>query len=96
MPRIALTATADEQTRLDIIHYLKLAEARVFLSSFDRPNLFYQVVEKHNAKKQLLDFIRQEHQGATGIVYCLSRKRVEDTAQCCGRTASRRWPTMPA
>ncbi|MDE1714016.1 DNA helicase RecQ (plasmid) [Chromobacterium amazonense] len=81
VPRIALTATADEQTRLDIIHYLKLAEARVFLSSFDRPNLFYQVVEKHNAKKQLLDFIRQEHQGATGIVYCLSRKRVEDTAQ---------------
>ncbi|OWY37184.1 DNA helicase RecQ [Xenophilus sp. AP218F] len=81
VPRIALTATADEQTRLDILHYLKLSGARVFLSSFDRPNLFYQVVEKHNAKKQLLDFIRHEHAGASGIVYCLSRKRVEDTAQ---------------
>lgn len=81
VPRIALTATADEQTRADIIHYLKLQDARVFLSSFDRPNLFYQVVEKHNAKKQLLDFIRNEYPGSAGIVYCLSRKRVEDTAQ---------------
>ena len=81
VPRIALTATADDQTRADILHYLKLAEARVFLSSFDRPNLFYQVVEKHNAKKQLLAFIQQDYPGVSGIVYCLSRKRVEDTAQ---------------
>jgi superfamily II DNA helicase RecQ len=55
------TATADPQTREDILHYLKLSDARVFLSSFDRPNLFYQVVEKHNAKKQLLDFINNEY-----------------------------------
>ncbi|MDF0604323.1 DNA helicase RecQ [Neisseriaceae bacterium TC5R-5] len=81
VPRIALTATADEQTQLDILHYLQLAEARVFLSSFDRPNLYYQVIEKHNAKKQLLEFIRHEHVGASGIVYCLSRKRVDETAQ---------------
>jgi ATP-dependent DNA helicase RecQ len=81
VPRIALTATADPQTREDILHYLKLSDARVFLSSFDRPNLFYQVVEKHNAKKQLLDFINNEYPGASGIVYCLSRKRVEETAE---------------
>ncbi|MBV8680735.1 MAG: RecQ family ATP-dependent DNA helicase, partial [Aquitalea sp.] len=81
VPRIALTATADPQTREDILHYLKLADAQVFLSSFDRPNLFYQVVEKHNAKKQLLDFINNEYPGASGIVYCLSRKRVEETAE---------------
>ncbi|GGY29758.1 DNA helicase RecQ [Paludibacterium paludis] len=81
VPRIALTATADQQTREDILHYLKLSDARVFLSSFDRPNLFYQVLEKHNAKKQVLAFIQNEHPGASGIVYCLSRKRVEDMAQ---------------
>lgn len=81
VPRVALTATADPQTREDILHYLRLAEARVFLSSFDRPNLFYQVVEKHNAKRQLLEFINNEYPGASGIVYCLSRKRVEDTAE---------------
>lgn len=80
VPRMALTATADEQTQADILHYLQLSDARVFLSSFDRPNIFYQVVEKHNAKKQLLDFIQHHHAGAAGIVYCLSRKRVEDTA----------------
>ncbi|KZE35597.1 DNA helicase RecQ [Crenobacter luteus] len=81
VPRIALTATADQQTRADILHYLKLDAGKTFLSSFDRPNLFYQVVEKHNAKKQLLDFIRREYAGASGIVYCLSRKKVEDTAE---------------
>jgi ATP-dependent DNA helicase RecQ len=59
--RACATATADPQTREDILHYLKLSDARVFLSSFDRPNLFYQVVEKHNAKKQLLDFINNEY-----------------------------------
>jgi ATP-dependent DNA helicase RecQ len=92
VPRIALTATADDLTRADILHYLKLADARVFLSSFDRPNLFYQVVEKHNAKKQLLDFITREHSGASGIVYCLSRKRVEDTAQWLGEQGLRALP----
>jgi ATP-dependent DNA helicase RecQ len=92
VPRIALTATADDLTRADILHYLRLGDARVFLSSFDRPNLFYQVVEKHNAKKQLLDFITREHSGASGIVYCLSRKRVEDTAQWLGEQGLRALP----
>lgn len=80
IPRIALTATADQQTRADIVHYLSLAEASLFLSSFDRPNVFYRVVEKHNAKKQLLSFIQAEYLGISGIVYCLSRKRVEEVA----------------
>jgi ATP-dependent DNA helicase RecQ len=80
IPRIALTATADAQTQADILHFLHLSQARVFLSSFDRPNIYYQVVEKHNAKKQLLTFIQTEYPGVSGIVYCLSRKRVEDTA----------------
>lgn len=80
VPRLALTATADPDTREEILHYLGLADARVFLSSFDRPNISYAVVEKHQAKQQLLRFIRQEHAGHSGIVYCLSRKRVEDTA----------------
>lgn len=80
VPRIALTATADPQTREDILHYLRLSDARVFLASFDRPNLFYQVVEKHNAKKQLLAFIENDYPGSSGIVYCLSRRRVEEIA----------------
>lgn len=92
VPRIALTATADPQTREDILHYLKLGDARVFLSSFDRPNLFYQVVEKHNAKKQLLDFINNEYPGTSGIVYCLSRKRVEETAEWLSQNGI---PTLP-
>jgi ATP-dependent DNA helicase RecQ len=81
VPRLALTATADMPTRADILHYLGLQDSPVFLSSFDRPNLFYQVIEKHNAKKQLLAFIQNEFQGVSGIVYCLSRKRVDDTAE---------------
>lgn len=78
--RIALTATADDQTRADIIHYLRLDGSNEFISSFDRPNIFYQVMEKNNGKKQLLTFIRSQAQGQSGIVYCLSRKRVEDVA----------------
>lgn len=92
IPRIALTATADAQTQADILHYLHLSEARVFLSSFDRPNLYYQVVEKHNAKKQLLAFIQGEHAGMSGIVYCLSRKRVEDTAAWLAENGIRALP----
>jgi ATP-dependent DNA helicase RecQ len=80
VPRLALTATADLRTREDILHYLQLQDSPLFLSSFDRPNLFYQVVEKHNAKKQLLSFIQSEFPGVSGIVYCLSRRRVEETA----------------
>ncbi len=80
VPRIALTATADAQTRAEIILRLQLGQARVFVSSFDRPNIRYRVVEKGNARKQLLDFISAEHAGDAGIVYCLSRKKVDETA----------------
>jgi len=81
VPRIALTATADPQTRTEIIHRLGLASARVFVSSFDRPNIRYTIVDKADARAQLLAFIRTEHEGDAGIVYCLSRKRVEETAE---------------
>ena len=79
IPRIALTATADQATRNEILQRLGLGEARVFLSSFDRPNIRYTVVEKDNAKKQLLGFLAGR-KGQAGIVYCLSRKKVEETA----------------
>ncbi len=82
VPRIALTATADELTRADIIERLQLQEARVFISSFDRPNIRYLIVEKNGSpREQLLRFIRDEHEGEAGIVYCQSRKKVEDTAE---------------
>ncbi|WMW79406.1 DNA helicase RecQ [Undibacterium cyanobacteriorum] len=81
VPRIALTATADQQTRDEIIHRLQLEDAYQFVSSFDRPNIRYQIVEKANGKKQLLDFIQAQHSGDAGIVYCLSRKKVEEVAE---------------
>jgi ATP-dependent DNA helicase RecQ len=81
VPRIALTATADPQTRAEIAHRLQLDEARQFVSSFDRPNIRYQIVEKANGRNQVLDFIKTEHPGDAGIVYCLSRKKVEETAE---------------
>ncbi|MBI3714271.1 MAG: DNA helicase RecQ [Burkholderiales bacterium] len=81
VPRIALTATADQQTRDEIIHRLQLENAMQFVSSFDRPNIRYQIVEKANGRKQLLDFITAQHSGDAGIVYCLSRKKVEETAE---------------
>jgi len=68
VPRIALTATADFQTRDEIAHRLQLDEARQFISSFDRPNIRYQIVEKENVRRQLLDFLRGEHAGESGIV----------------------------
>ena len=80
VPRIALTATADQQTRAEIALRLQLDSAELFVSSFDRPNIRYQIVEKANGRKQLLDFIQSEHAGDAGIVYCLSRKKVEETA----------------
>jgi len=80
VPRIALTATADDLTRADIIERLQLQTARVFISSFDRPNIRYRIVEKDNARAQLLRFIGDEHEGDAGIVYCRSRKKVEETA----------------
>ncbi len=84
VPRIALTATADAHTRADIIERLALGDARVFVDSFDRPNIRYTIVEKDDARKQLLRFLREEHDGPdgmdAGIVYCQSRKKVEETA----------------
>ena len=80
VPRIALTATADRATREEIVARLDLGRARIFVASFDRPNIRYRIVEKANARKQLLDFIRAEHAGEAGIVYCLSRRKVEETA----------------
>ena len=80
VPRIALTATADDLTRQDIIARLGLDGARIFISSFDRPNIRYQIVEKIDARRQLLAFIKDEHDGDAGIVYCQSRKKVEETA----------------
>ncbi|MGR8935520.1 MAG: DNA helicase RecQ [Gammaproteobacteria bacterium] len=80
VPRIALTATADARTREEIVQRLALHDAGKFVSGFDRPNIRYRIVQKHNARQQLLDFIRGEHAGDAGIVYCLSRKKVEDTA----------------
>jgi len=80
VPRIALTATADTLTRADILERLQLQAARQFVSSFDRPNISYTIVEKREATQQLLRFISDEHRGNAGIVYCQSRKRVEEIA----------------
>jgi ATP-dependent DNA helicase RecQ len=80
VPRIALTATADPQTRDEIVRRLALEDARVFVSSFDRPNIRYTIVDKDQPREQLLRFVREEHAGEAGIVYCLSRKKVDETA----------------
>ncbi len=80
VPRIALTATATEKTRDEIIQRLDLGAARRFVSSFDRPNIQYRIEPKNRPERQLLEFIRTEHQGDAGIVYCLSRNSVEKTA----------------
>ncbi len=80
IPRMALTATADEPTRNEIIQRLSLEQAKVFISGFDRPNIQYRITEKRNAREQLLRFIRRDHEGDAGIVYCLSRKKVDATA----------------
>jgi ATP-dependent DNA helicase RecQ len=85
VPRIALTATADAVTRREIVEKLELSAARQFISSFDRPNICYHVMLKDNGKRQLLRFIREDHPGQTGIVYCRSRKRVEEIAAWLNR-----------
>jgi len=79
VPRIALTATADERTRDEIVERLALQQARQFVSSFDRPNIRYQVGLRHNARRQLMDFL-ERRRGETGIVYALSRRKVDETA----------------
>jgi len=80
VPRVALTATADPHTQKDILARLQLEEAQVFSTSFDRPNIRYEIVERTNQRQQLLDFLKK-HQGESGIVYCLSRAKVEDIAE---------------
>lgn len=81
VPRIALTATADEPTQREIIEKLGLKKAKKFISSFDRANIRYRIVQKQNPREQLHLFLETEHKGDAGIVYCLSRKRVEETAE---------------
>ncbi len=84
VPRMALTATADALTRSDILERLQLQDAQQFVSSCDRPNIRYTIVEKHDAIGQLLHFISSEHAGESGIVYCQSRRRVDDVARILG------------
>nr|WP_255426542.1 DNA helicase RecQ [Pseudonocardia sp. C8] len=81
VPRIALTATATEATRREIAQRLQLTDAKHFVASFDRPNISYRIVPKNEPRKQLLELLRTEHAGDAGIVYCLSRKSVEQTAE---------------
>ncbi len=80
VPRIALTATATAETQVEIAQRLSLQEAPHFVASFDRPNICYRIVEKKEVRRQLLTLINEEHPNDSGIVYCLSRARVEDTA----------------
>ena len=81
IPRIALTATADEPTRREIVSRLGLGRAAMFVSGFDRPNIRYAVIPKNRARRQLGRFLEERHPGHAGIVYCLSRRRVDDTAE---------------
>jgi ATP-dependent DNA helicase RecQ len=81
VPRIALTATADKPTRKDIVERLHLTEGRTFVAGFDRPNIHYSIALKEDPRKQLIQFIRQFHPRDSGIVYCLSRKMVDETAE---------------
>ncbi len=81
VPRIALTATADARTRGEIARRLGLEDARQFIASFDRPNIRYRIALKDNPRQQLLRFLRDEHPRDAGIVYCLSRRKVDETAR---------------
>jgi ATP-dependent DNA helicase RecQ len=92
VPRIALTATADDLTRQEIIDRLGLAGAPSFVASFDRPNIKYEIVDKQNAPAQLKAFITERHAGDAGIVYCLSRAKVEDTAAALAKAGV---PALP-
>jgi ATP-dependent DNA helicase RecQ len=92
IPRIALTATADEPTRREIAERLNLKEARLFVAGFDRPNIRYQIVVKDNPRKQLLTFLSEEHPDDSGIVYCLSRKKTEEVAQWLNEAGKKALP----
>jgi ATP-dependent DNA helicase RecQ len=91
-PLLALTATADDPTRRDIAERLHLQDARLFAAGYDRPNLFYRVVPKQNAREDLHRFIQDEHAGDAGIVYCLTRRSVEDTAAWLGQRGHQALP----
>jgi ATP-dependent DNA helicase RecQ len=91
VPRLALTATADPHTREDIIDKLGLGGAEVFTTSFDRPNIAYEIVERDQPRQQLLRFL-ERHKGSSGIVYCLSRAKVEDTADWLNEQGIRALP----
>lgn len=92
VPRVALTATADAPTRREIRARLTLEDARVFVGGFDRPNIRYQIRAKDNPRQQLLAFLEGEHRGDAGIVYCLSRRSVDETAHWL---RERGWPALP-
>lgn len=92
VPRIALTATADAPTQREIIERLGLTDARQFISSFDRPNIRYRIVQKQQARDQLHQFLTTEHAGEAGIIYCLSRKKVEETAEWL---SAKGWQALP-
>lgn len=92
VPRIALTATADAPTRAEIVERLNLEDARQFVSSFDRPNIRYRITQKNNARQQLEAFLEAEHANDAGIIYCLSRRKVEETAEWM---KSRGWNALP-
>ncbi len=92
VPRIALTATADGPTRRDILDRLGLDGAQQFIAGFDRPNIRYRIVAKDNPRSQLQRFLEAEHQGESGIVYCMTRKKVEETAAWL---AGLGWPALP-
>ena len=95
VPRIALTATADQRTRQEIIERLQFKHARQFIAGFDRPNIRYCIVQKENARAQLLKFILDEHPRDAGIVYCLSRKKTEAVADWLCKQASKHCLIMP-
>ena len=92
VPRMALTATADAPTRKDIIERLGLSSGQSFIAGFDRPNIHYRIIEKHQPLQQITQFISEHHAGESGIVYCLSRKGVEETAQAL---CAKGYPALP-
>jgi len=92
IPRIALTATADDLTRREIVERLGLSEAQQFISSFDRKNIRYRIIQKQNPREQLHLFMETEHRGDAGIIYCLSRKRVEEIAEWL---CEKGWTALP-
>jgi len=92
VPRVALTATADAPTRAEIVERLNLENAHQFVSSFDRPNIRYRITQKNNARQQLEAFLEAEHPNDAGIIYCLSRRKVEETADWL---KSRGWNALP-